>query len=288
MVGASDIHNGLSTSDEKGFAGEAFGIDPKTMAPKGKSARERLDLIPTPAAIDVDVFVGNQPPITANNLMFSSGGITGVWAEENTRGSIFAALKRKETFATSGTRIRLRMFGGWGFSKAMLKDPKWTQRAYAEGVPMGSDLPLEPKGEGAPRFITQAIKDPEGANLDRIQIIKVWLDHGAYKEKVYNVALSGGRRVDAEGRAKPVGDTVNLKTGAYRNSIGAGVLTAVWEDPDYDRAKPAVYYARALEIPTPRWSTLLALSSKSPLPKSVPATIQERAWSSPIWVTPGR
>ncbi len=286
MVGGTDIHNGLSTSSESGFAGSAFGIDPKTMSPQGRTAQEHLDLIRTPAAIDVDVAIGNQPPVDENNLMFSSGGVTGVWAEENTRPSIFAALKRKETFATSGTRIRLRMFGGWRFTAAMLKDARWVERAYAEGVPMGSDLPPPPAAAGAPRFIVQALKDPEGANLDRAQIIKVWLDHGAYKEKVFNVGLSGGRRTDGSGRAAPVGNTVNLRTGAAANTIGARVLTTLWEDPEFDRSKPAVYYARALEIPTARWSTLLALRSGSPLPHTVPPTLQERAWSSPIWISP--
>jgi hypothetical protein len=151
---------------------------------------------------------------------------------------------------------------------------------------MGSDLPARPGAAKAPRFLLQATKDPDGANLDRIQVIKVWLDHGTYREKVFDAALSGGRKDDGKGRAPLVGNTVDLNTGAYRNTIGGAALAAVWQDPEFDPATPAVYYARVLEIPTPRWNTLLAIRSKLPLPAGAPATVQERAWSSPIWFTP--
>jgi hypothetical protein len=168
----------------------------------------------------------------------------------------------------------------------MVNKAGWAAQAYAQGVPMGSDLPAKPAKAAAPRFVLQAMKDPDGANLDRIEVIKVWLDHGSYREKVYDVALSGGRRDDAKGRAPPVGDTVDLKTGKYTNTIGTASLTGVWQDPDFDPKVPAVYYARALEIPTPRWTTLLAIRNGLPIPKRAPATLQERAWSSPIWFTP--
>ena len=152
---------------------------------------------------------------------------------------------------------------------------------------MGSDLPARPSAAGAPRFVVQAMKDPDGANLDRIQIIKVWLKpDGTYGEKVFDAVLSNGRKADANGHAPPVGNTVDLTTGAYRNSIGAPTLAAVWTDPEFNPQTPAVYYARALEIPTARWTTLLALREKLPIPAAAPATIQERAWSSPIWFTP--
>ena len=286
LVGASDIHNGLSTSLESGMASEAFGIDPRTMTPRGDAAKRALGIIKTPAPSDPDETPASGAQIFTDVLKYSSPGITGVWAEVNTRNSIFAALKRKETFATSGTRIRVRMFGGWTFNPNTAQSQDWVAKAYAEGVPMGGDLPSRPRGASAPRFILQAIKDPDGANLDRIQVIKVWTEGKEYKEKIFNIALSGSRKPNAAGRVRPVGDTVDLKTGAYKNSIGAASLTATWKDPEFDPARAAVYYARVLEIPTPRWSTLLAVHNHLPIPKAAPATIQERAWTSPIWYTP--
>jgi len=283
VVGGSDIHNGLSASDENAMASGAAGIDPNTMLPKGDAAKRSLGLIAGPALIPTT----DPVVIRKSALEFSSAGITGVWAEENTRNSIFAALKRKETFATSGTRIRVRMFGGWNFGAGMMKAPDWVAKAYAAGVPMGRDLPAPGTATTAPTFLLQALKDPDGANLDRIQIIKLWLDGKDYKEKIFDVALSNGRKPDPKtGKAPAVGNTVDLKTGNYANSIGASELTAEWRDPEFDASKPAVYYTRVLEIPTPRWSTLLALKSGLDIPTEVPATIQERAWTSPIWYTP--
>jgi hypothetical protein len=289
LVGASDIHNGLSASDEDAFASGISGLDPHTMLPKGDAAKRALGIIKTPAVLDMDAVVNHAPQTIESTLMFSGAGITGVWAEENNRNAIFAALKRKETFATTGTRIRVRMFAGWTFDSKMTESGNWVGKAYAEGVPMGSDLPAKPATANAPRFILQAVKDPDGANLDRIQIIKLWLEGGDYKEKLFDVALSGNRKDSPKtGHAPLVGNTVNLKTGAFKNTIGAAVLTAVWQDPEFDSTKPAVYYARTLEIPTPRWSTLLAIKNRLPIPKSVSATIQERAWTSPIWFTPAK
>jgi hypothetical protein len=217
----------------------------------------------------------------------SSGGLTGVWAHENTRDAIFAALKRKETFATSGPRIRVRMFAGWDFDRDLLKRKQWVTQAYARGVPMGADLPVKPKNASRPQLVVEASKDPEGANLDRIQIIKVWLEGGEYKERIFDVAVAGSRKIDpSTHRAPPVGTTVNLQTATYENRIGAPVLNAVWSDPEFDAKQPAVYYARVLEIPTPRWSTQLAVKNNLPIASDVPASIQERAWSSPIWFSP--
>lgn len=279
VVGGSDIHNGLSVSDENSFAGRYNGLDRKTMLPAGAAAR---------AALGMNAREAKRPNGQSENdpLQSSSAAITGVWAEENTRGSIFAALRRKETFATSGTRIRLRMFAGWNFDKMMIAKAGWVKQAYATGVPMGADLPTT-AGSTAPRFILQAMRDPDGANLDRVQIIKIWLDGKDYKEKVFDVALSDARRVDARtGTVAAVGNTVDLATGKYTNTIGAPVLTAVWQDPTFKAETPAVYYARALEIPTPRWTTLLAIANHLPIPAKAAATVQERAWSSPIWFTP--
>lgn len=286
VVGGADIHNGLETTDENAMASGPWGIDPKTMLPRGEAAKRDLDIVKTPALLDMDAVVNHAPKTMERNLEFGSSGLTGVWAEANTRNSIFAALKRKETFATSGTRMRIRMFGGWAYDPAMMKSGDWVAKAYAQGVPMGSDMPARPQNSNAPKIIVQASKDPDGANLDRIQIIKIWLDGKNYKEKIFDVALSGHRKDDATGHAPAVGNTVDLKTGKYSNAIGAATLSVVWSDPEFDAKTPAVYYARALEIPTPRWSTLLAIKNKLPIPKEAPATIQERGWSSPIWYSP--
>lgn len=281
VVGASDIHNGLSVSDERGAGPSSNGLDQRTMAITGRQLRAALGMVEDGAAVRPNGQRENDP------LQFSSAGVTGVWAEENTRGAIFAALKRKETFATSGTRIRVRMFGGWQFGPGAMAAPDWVAKAYATGVPMGGDLTAPPKGGGGPRFVVQALKDPTGANLDRIQIVKVWLSGDGYKEKVFDVALSGGRKADPKtGKAAAVGNTVDLTTGATANTIGAKMLQAVWRDPTFDAKAPAVYYARVLEIPTARWSTLTAIANKLPLPKAAPATLQERAWTSPVWYTP--
>jgi hypothetical protein len=213
--------------------------------------------------------------------------LTGVWAEENTRDSIFAALRRKETFATSGPRIRVRMFAGWDLDPDMRKRDAWVAQAYSRGVPMGADLPARPSRANAPRFVIEAAKDPDGAGLDRIQIIKVWLEGGEYKERIFDVVASGNRKIDpATQRAPAIVSTVDLQTGAYDKGSGSPILMTVWQDPQFDGAKPAVYYARVLQVPTPRWSTLLAIKNKLPASADVAAVIQERAWSSPIWYTP--
>ncbi|HVY90555.1 MAG TPA: DUF3604 domain-containing protein, partial [Hyphomonadaceae bacterium] len=280
FVGGSDIHNGLTVSDENGYASGISGLDPTTMKLSPQQARNIL-------VSDTGQEVRPNGQRENDRLQFGSGSITGVWAEENTRNAIFAALKRKETFATSGTRIRVRMFGGWTFPSNMLSKQDWPALAYQTGAAMGGDMPLKPKTSKAPTFVVQAMKDPTGANLDRIQIVKVWLDGKDYKEKVFDVALSGGRKVDKKtGKAPAVGNTVDLKDGSYKNSIGAAELGTVWTDPEFKAGVPASYYARVLEIPTPRWSTLLAIQQKLPVPDRVAATLQERAWTSPIWFTP--
>jgi hypothetical protein len=277
LVGSSDIHNALSTSDENASAGGQFGIDPDTMLPRGEFAKKALGMQKDSTSEAQRISVVER----------SGAGLAGVWAEQNTRESIFAALKRKETFATSGTRIRVRMFAGWDFQRDLLQRKEWVTQAYARGVHMGSDLPVRPPNKRAPTFAIEAMKDPDGANLDRIQVIKVWLDGEKYSERIFDAAASNSRKIDrATHRAPPLASTVDLRTGDYQNSVGAPVLSAVWEDPEFDPKKPAVYYARVLEIATPRWSTLLAIKNQLPLSKDVSATIQERAWSSPIWFTP--
>jgi Protein of unknown function (DUF3604) len=287
VVGGADIHNGLETTDENAMAGGPYGIDPNTALPSREEAKHRLNLVPTPALIDEAAEATGSAHMNEDNSIFSSAGLTGVWAERNDRDSIFAALKRKETFATSGTRMRVRAFGGWSFGPDALSHPDWVGKAYATGAPMGGDLPTKPAAAKAPSFIVQAMKAPDSGNLDRIQIVKVWLDGADYKEKVFDVALSGGRKVDPRtGKAAKVGDTVDLKTGKYANTIGAPVLQTVWRDPQFDASRPAVYYVRVLEIPTPRWTTLLSIKRHLPFAPGRAKTIQERAYGSPIWYTP--
>ena len=222
-----------------------------------------------------------------NSLWVTPAGLSAVWAEENTREAIFDAMKRKETYSTSGVRIPVRFFGGWGLDAGLFKHKEWVKAAYATGVPMGADL-LKPASK-APSFVVWATKDPDSANLDRMQIVKGWSINGQSFERIYDVAWAGTRKPDsATGKVPPVGSTVDLTKGTYTNSIGAVELKTVWTDPDFDPALDAFYYVRVLEIPTPRWSTMqaLKLGRVPPSGTGFSAIIQERAWSSPIWYTP--
>lgn len=263
----SDLHNGMSDSRE-----DTVRISPA----KGKSLREYLEEI-----------YKSDPGSEQSLNTFGSGGLTGVWAEANTRESLFAAFRRKETFGTSGTRLRVRFFGGWRYKPSIFDMADWPALAYANGAAMGSDLPPRPKDVITPSFIVWALKDPDGANLDRAQVVKLWLRGSGYVEKVFDVVWSSDRpRDEFTGRVAPVGSSVDLVRGSYENSIGATELHTVWTDPEFDASVPAVYYVRVLEIPTPRWSTLEAVSAGLPPPSKVPATIQERAWSSAVWYIP--
>jgi hypothetical protein len=199
-------------------------------------------------------------------------------------------LKRKESYGTSGTFIRLRFFGGWGFDSKLASDKNFVKKAYAGGVTMGSDLPANESNAKAPTFAVWAQKDPESGNLDRVQIIKSFVNRwGRPGETVYDVALSDNRKADAKtGKVPPVGNTVDIKKATYTNNIGDTQLSAVWTDPDFDPSQRAAYYVRVMEIPTPRWTTYDAARNDLTLPTDVPATIQERAWSSPIWYTPAK
>jgi hypothetical protein len=264
FIGGTDSHNGLmGATDEYSFVG-GHGLEDET--PRRRQTAE----------------VGGW--LAARDQ--SPGSLTAAWATSNTREAIWDAMHRRETFATSGTRLAVRFFGGWTYDEALLARADVIEKAYAGGVPMGSDL-RESRGHPAPRFIVLASKDALGANLDRIQIIKGWVDEaGELRDRVYDVRWAGERTPDTNGRLPPVGNTVDLNTATYRNSIGAPELAAVWQDPDFDPGLPALYYVRVLEIPTPRWTTYDAVRAALPLPDDVPATIQERAWSSPIWYTP--
>ncbi|MDM0108591.1 DUF3604 domain-containing protein [Variovorax sp. J22R24] len=225
------------------------------------------------------IFAGLDP------RMGNPGGLTGVWAEENTRASLFEGMQRKETFAVSGPHIKVRLFGGWEYTESMLAAADWVKTGYAKGVPMGGDLP--PMKAKAPSFIVWAAKDPTSGNLDRIQIVKGWSKNGQSFEKVFDVVWAGDRKANKwTGVVPPIGSTVDFETAAYTNSIGAVELKTVWTDPEFDPGVHAFYYARALEIPSPRWTTIQAKQLGIAPPDVVAATVQERAWSSPVWYTP--
>jgi hypothetical protein len=260
----TDFHSGITSTEPSNYPGSHGNQDndPKTV-------------------ITATTSVAVEPPTA-----LSSGGITGVWAEENTRESIFAAFKRKETFGTSGTRIKVRMFAGWDYPKDLTKQADWVRAAYDSGVPMGSDL-IPKAGGAAPTFVVHAVKDPESGNLDRVQIIKISTRNGKSTEKVYDVVWSGDRKPDPKtGNVPPVGNTVDIKAATYSNSIGATELIGEWTDPAFDPKAHATYYARVLEIPTPRWSTYWAAKLNLPPNPTVAATVQQRAWTSPVWYTP--
>ncbi len=227
------------------------------------------------------VMLGNTIDVRLEN----PGGLTGVWAEENTRASIWDAMYRKETFGVSGPHIQVRFFGGWGYNNSILNAKDWVHQSYSSGVPMGADLP--PMKGTVPTFVVWAVKDPSSANLDRIQIIKGWTRNGQSFEKIFDVAWSGDRKPDKwSGRVPAIQSTVDLEKATYTNTAGSTELKTVWTDPEFDASLHAFYYARVLEIPTPRWTLIQAVKAGVPPPDVVPLTGQERAWTSPIWYTP--
>jgi hypothetical protein len=228
-----------------------------------------------------------DPKLRIITAQESASGLTAVWARENSRSEIFDALTRKEVYATTGTRMRVRLFAGWEFKPGDELVPDFAGLGYTRGVPMGGRLKAPPKG-AAPTFIVRAMRDPDWANLDRIQIIKGWVDaKGQARERIYDVAVSDGRKIGADGRARaPVGTTVNLEKATFTNTIGAPVLAAHWRDPHFDPNERAFYYVRVLEIPTPRWTTYDAVHFGVPRPTRVPATVQDRAYTSAVWYSP--
>jgi Protein of unknown function (DUF3604) len=231
------------------------------------------------------VLIGGTMDVRLEN----PGGLTGVWAEENTRASLWDAMYRKETFGVSGPHIKVRFFAGWGYKQDIVNAGDWVKQSYAGGVPMGADMPPMPSGgKGtAPTFVVWAVKDPTSANLDRIQVIKGWTQNGQSFEKIYDVAWSGDRQPDKWTRRVPaIRSTVDVETATYANSVGSVELKGVWSDPEFDASLHAFYYARVLEIPTPRWTLIQSVKSGLPPPDVVPLTGQERAWTSPIWYTP--
>lgn len=268
IVGSSDAHTGLAAMEEENFFGKTTPQEPSP---------ERL----------TKVFIDNpQTNIKVMDWQVSSSGYAAVWATENTRESIWDAMERKETYATTGPRMAVRFFGGWEFNEKDAHERLPAYVGYTKGVPMGGDLKTAPSGK-SPTFLVAALKDAIGANLDRIQIIKGWLGKdGKPQEKVYDVAWSDDRKPGPDGKVPPVGSTVDIENATWTNTIGAPELIATWKDPDFDPALRAFYYARVIEIPTPRWT---AYDTKrfgiEPLP-GTQMTVSERAYTSPIWYTP--
>jgi hypothetical protein len=262
VVGAGDSHNTATNYSQSNYFGDHGAMD---ATPEARLSGR----VPSGMAV----------------LETGTSGLGGVWAEENTRESIYDAMQRREVFATSGVRLQVRMFGGWGYDKDILSKSDWVKQAYAGGVPMGGDL-SQAHGK-SPSFIVWALKDPADGNLDRIQIVKGWTKDGQIFEKIFDVAWSDDRKLDSvTGKLPPVGNTVDISDASYTNDIGAVELKTVWTDPEFDANQHAFYYARALQIPTPRWSTFDAKKLGVTPPGSVAATIQERAWGTPIWYTP--
>jgi hypothetical protein len=262
MIGSTDSHTAMSSAEEDNFHGK--------MAIDSTPVTKAQDVIPGTPGWDM-----------------GAAGLAAVWATENTREDIFDAMQRKEAYATTGPRIELRFFGGWDFRNRDARARDIASVGYQKGVPMGGDLAAGPDGK-APSFLIRAVKDPVGGNLDRIQVIKGFLNaDGMPEEKIYDVALSDNRKAGADGKVPPVGNTVDVSTGSYTNSIGDAELAAVWTDPDFDASKRAFYYVRVLQIPTPRHTLFDAIALGIPAEETgQPATLQERAYSSPIWYTP--
>ncbi|MDH4115435.1 MAG: DUF3604 domain-containing protein, partial [Burkholderiaceae bacterium] len=231
--------------------------------------------------------IGGPPEAAQYHRQASASGLAAVWARENTREALWDAMARKEVYATTGTRLVVRVFGGYDLAATDLQRSDFAEQGYRKGVPMGGDLKTAPAGK-TPAFLIRAQRDADGANLDRIQVIKGWLDAaGKTHEKVYDVVWSGSRKPDAKtGKLPAVGNTVNVAEASYTNAIGAPFLECYWKDPSFDPKQRAFYYVRVLEIPTPRWTTFDAKIYGIALPKDVPASIQERAYTSPIWYTP--
>ncbi|MEM1412967.1 MAG: DUF3604 domain-containing protein [Pseudomonadota bacterium] len=265
--GATDSHTALATADEDNYFGKSTSVEP---------AKERIS----------HPFVSSDLGSVPGHLLVASG-YTGIWASENTREALYDAMRRKETYATTGPRMTVRFFGGWGFEATDADANNLVQIGYAKGVPMGGDLSAG-EGEGAPSFLVHELRDPMWANLDRVQIVKGWLDKDdKLHESVYDVAVSDGREIGSDGRARaPVGNTVDLDTATWSNSIGDAQLSVVWTDPDFDVAEPAFYYVRVLEIPTPRWVVYDKLRLGAEIPEESELIGQERAYTSPIWYSP--
>ena len=269
FIGSTDSHTSLATAGENNYFGKASIMEPYPERWEHVLIRSQTD-----------------PKLTTYAYETSASGLAGVWAKENTREALFEAMERRETYGTTGPRMLVRVFAGWDFKPDDIQRSDFAEYGYSKGVPMGGDLSKAPEGK-VPSFLVRTLRDPDGANLDRIQIVKGWLDQdGNPKEKVYDVVWSGDREPDASGKLPPVGNTVNVEKATYKNTIGDALMFGHWTDPDFDPAEPAFYYVRVLEIPTPRWVAYDAVRFNVEMPKEIPMVHQERAYTSPIWYTP--
>ena len=273
MIGSTDSHTSLASAEENNFWGKVSWVEPNPQRVVGT-------LFPNISKAQNQGFAAK-----ASNM--SAAGYAAVWAEENTRESLFAAMKRKEVYASTGPRMTVRFFGGWDFQQDDAFSANLPEIGYRKGVPMGGDLSGAP-AEKSPSFLIRAVKDPDGANLDRVQVIKGWLDdRGELRERVYNVAVSEQSRVRADGTVVAVGNTIDIESATYLNTIGSPELAVVWQDPEFRRNQHAFYYARVLEIPTPRWTAFDAkYFGLKELPEEIPRILQERTYTSPIWYSP--
>lgn len=272
MIGSTDAHTSIPSTEEDSFFGK---ISPAE--PSGDPLRyeEIVNGRPNP-----------DPEVKTRLYESMAGGLTAVWARENTREALWDAMKRKEVFATTGTRLRVRVFAGWDLAESDLARSNFAEHGYDHGVPMGGDLSKAPDGK-APTMLVRVLRDPDGANLDRVQIIKGWLDkYGKTHERIYDIACADGREIKNRRCERPVGNTVNIAEASYTNSIGAPFLATAWTDPDFDAKQRALYYVRVLEIPTPTWLAFDAKYFKVDLPDDALMEGQERAYTSPIWYTP--
>jgi hypothetical protein len=268
MAAGTDTHNGLTAAEEDNFFAKFVSAEPR------------------PDRWSEDAMKFGERVIKGWEM--TAAGYTAVWATENTRAAVWDAMKRRETYATSGPRMTVRFFGGYDFVSFDARTRNPAIMGYTKGVPMGGDLKKAPAGK-APTFLVAAMKDPMSGNLDRVQVIKGWLDQaGGVHEKIFNIAWSDAdkRKLDAGGKLPPVGNTVDLQTASWTNTIGTAELITVWKDPEFDPALKSFYYARVLEIPTPRWTAYDAAYFKVKLDSKVPVITQERAFTSPIWYSP--
>ena len=272
MIGSTDAHTALATTTEDNFFGKISPLEPS-------SNPDRFNEIITGRFVD--------NPAQQNRAWESSAsGLAAVWATDNTREALWDAMARKEVYATTGTRLLVRVFAGYEFVADDVQRHDFAKYGYQKGVPMGGDLPAAPDGK-APSLLIRALRDVDGANLDRVQVVKGWMDaNGKLNEKVYDVAWSGEREMGDDGKLPPVGNTVDAASATYKNTIGAPLLLAHWTDPDFKADERAFYYVRVIEIPTPRWTTYDAKFFGVKLPEGAPVAIQDRAYTSPVWYTP--